>query len=246
MLQIACLPLGEGACTWGASRDLFLASRNGLFFKLSLPYGALVMSFFLFLSSSCSPCHMPRTFSGLAGPQWKLLRLTCSRYPAHPVPRVSKFLCRHPGLCLPGPQGSALPPATPPPPLPSTGSVPVFGLRWSWLGSKKELFLSPCIVLSPIPKMGSGLGGPPNPQLQARREGGRTWQSLEKGGGPNITLPPPAPGLAPWSIKIGSLWDVLRLLHVLRGPWGGAGLSESEKEGQHVWAPTSCLKEDWG
>lgn len=33
--------------------------------------------------------------------------------------------------------------------------------------------------------MGSGLGGPPNPQLQGRREEGRTWQSWEKGGGPS-------------------------------------------------------------
>lgn len=32
--------------------------------------------------------------------------------------------------------------------------------------------------------MGSGLGGPPNPQLQGRREEGRTWQSCKKGRGP--------------------------------------------------------------
>lgn len=169
----------------GAIKDPFLASRKGLFSKLWLPAGlcdvSLVLSFCILLPTPHPHPHPPHFLAWqLPSGNFSFLEVP-GVGPCGWVRKVSAdtqvFVCL-------GPRAQPCPQLPRPRPLLSTGLVPMFGLRWSWPGSKKELFLSPCIVLSPIPKMGSGLRGPPNPQLQGRREVGRTWQSLEKGGGP--------------------------------------------------------------
>lgn len=139
---------------------------------------ASVTSFLLFLSVACSPPPSPQHFLA-----WELLSLPSSWYSA--LGQGEQVFLQTPRPLSPWAPGLSLLPLPPPRPLPSPGFVPMFGLQWPWPGSKKELFLSPCIVLSPIPKMGSDLGGPPSPQLQERREEGRTWQSWEKGGVPS-------------------------------------------------------------
>lgn len=208
-----------------------MASRNSLFFKLSLPVGlcdvALVAFFYILLPT---PHPHPQHFLAWQLPNGNFLFLEVPGWVRKFSADTEVFVCL-------GPRAQPCPQLPCPQPLLSTGFVPMFGLRWSWPGSKKELFLSPCIVLSPIPKMGSGLGGPPNPQLQGRREVGRTWQSLEKGGGQHKTphTTPPnthtlAPSLALWPIKTISFWGVLRLFHLLQrkggGSWDGAGHGE--------------------
>ena len=128
-------------------------------------------SFFLFLYPA--PHTPPPTFSGLAAPRWELLCLPSSWDLALGLSE-DDFLDTQASVSL-GPRAQPRPQLPPPGPLPSTGFGPMFGLLWPRPGSKKELFLSPCIVLSPIPKMGSGLGGgrsspPPAPGEEGGRE----------------------------------------------------------------------------
>lgn len=63
-------------------RDPFLAARNGLFFKLSLPVWPCdsfsALSFCLLLPIPPPPQTPPQPFSGLAAPHWELLSLTRS------------------------------------------------------------------------------------------------------------------------------------------------------------------------
>ena len=128
-------------------------------------------SFFLFLYPA--PHSILPAFSGLAAPCWEFLSRPGSRDLA--LGLVEEVFLDTQGFVSLGPRAQPRPQRPPPGPLPSTGLGPMFGLLWPWPGSKKELFLSPCIVLSPIPKMGSGLGGgraspPPAPVEEGGRE----------------------------------------------------------------------------
>lgn len=177
-----------------AIKDPFLASRNGLFFKLPLPVGlcdvSLVLSFCILLPV-LHPHPHPHRFLGwqLSNGNFSVLEVPG----VQPWGWVRKFSADTQVFVCLGPRAQPCPQLPRPRPLLSTGFVPMFGLRWSWPGSKKELFLSPCIVLSPIPKMGSGLGGPPNPPAPGE-EGGR--ENLAEPGerrGPNLRLHTPHP-----------------------------------------------------
>ena len=108
-----CFAVTLSACGRGVfsgdSRAPLLAFRNHLFFKLSLPVGGLY-DFFLPLSLSCSPFHTPSLF----WPGSSLLGISeSSRFPGPGPGAGGGSFSRHPRLCLPGPQGSAPPPAAP-------------------------------------------------------------------------------------------------------------------------------------
>lgn len=177
-----------------AIKDPFLASRNGLFFKLPLPVGlcdvSLVLSFCILLPVLHPHPHPHRFLAWqLSNGNFSVLEVPG----VQPWGWVRKFSADTQVFVCLGLRAQPCPQLPRPRPLLSTGFVPMFGLRWSWPGSKKELFLSPCIVLSPIPKMGSGLGGPPNPPAPGE-EGGR--ENLAEPGerrGPNLRLHTPHP-----------------------------------------------------
>lgn len=110
-LQTACLPIAGGHVLSGHQRSLLGFQKWSIFQAVVAggPLSRLSCSFFLHLAPQSPP--PPPTFSGLAAPQWKLLILRGSWCPA--LGLGEEVFCRHPGLCLPGPQGSALPPAAP-------------------------------------------------------------------------------------------------------------------------------------
>lgn len=115
-LQTACLPIagwGRGRALSGYQRSL-LGFQKWSIFQAAFaggPLRCLSCSFFLHLAPRSPPPPPPPPFSGLAALQWKLLSLRGSWCPA--LGLGEEVFCRHPGLCLPGPQGSALPPAAP-------------------------------------------------------------------------------------------------------------------------------------
>lgn len=118
---------------------------------------------------------------------------------------MRKCFLHTPSLCLSGPQGSV-------PPLAAPSQAPP--QNWFhasvWAASalatlEKGIISVSCIVLNPIPKMGSGLGGPPCPHCCGGGRKGELARAGKKEGVPKTTAPSPQPqnthtlGLLPWT-----------------------------------------------